>query len=326
MKVVRRLEDLHHSFPSPVATIGNFDGVHLGHARLIRDLVRRAEEIQGTPTVVTFHPHPLHVLAPENAPPQIQTLDQKLAFLEKLGLRLVAVIPFTRELARTSARDFAVNTLWETLRLREIYVGPNFAFGYRREGSYLLLKSIGAEKDFSVGRIAQIQFRGHRVSSTIVRQALFSGQVTLARRLLGRPYAMEGEIVHGAAIGKGLRVPTANLRTANELIPRQGVYVSMLTVDGISYRGVTNIGLRPTFHRKGTNPGPTIETHLLDFQGDLYGRRAALELLLYLRGERRFEDTQALVAQIRKDVERARRYFRWYERSTPDEPKRMEPA
>ncbi len=317
MKVVYRLEDLQPGLPRLVATIGNFDGVHLGHERLIRDLVKRAEAIHGTPAVVTFHPHPLQVLAPDNAPRQIQTLDQKLSVMEKLGIEFVAVLPFTREFARISARDFAVRILWEKLSIHEIYVGPNFAFGHRREGSFNLLKEIGAEKGFFVGRIHQVHFRGNRVSSTAVRQALLAGQVALARRLLGRPPSLEGEIVHGDSIGTGIRVPTANLRTLNELIPRNGVYVSLLTVSGFRYRGVTNIGVRPTVASAKTVIEPGIETHLLDFQGDLYGLSAMLELLLYLREERRFDTTQMLAIQIHKDIARARRYFRWYEAMAP---------
>jgi riboflavin kinase/FMN adenylyltransferase len=317
MKVLYRLEQL--SLPRAVATIGNFDGVHLGHQQLMRDLVERARQIQGTPLVVTFHPHPLQVLAPDNAPRQIQTLDQKLAAMERLGIELAVVIPFTREFARTSARDFAEKILWEKLQIKEIYAGPNFAFGHRREGSFNLLKEIGAEKGFFVGRIHQVQFRGSRVSSTAVRQALVAGQVSLARRLLGRPFSLLGEIVHGSAVGAGIRVPTANLRASNELIPRNGVYATLLTVGAQRHCAVTNIGVRPTVTSGKTISKPSIETHLLDFEGDLYGREVKLELLLYLREERRFQNTQALVAQIGKDIARARRYFRWFKRAAPGE-------
>ena len=319
MKVVYRLEDLPPDSPGAVATIGNFDGIHLGHRRLLLDLAARARQVQGIPTVVTFQPHPLQVLAPNNAPRQIQTLDQKLAELAKLGMEQVIVIPFTREFAQTSARDFVVKILWEKAHVREIYVGPNFAFGHRREGSFSLLKEIGLELGFLAGRIHQVHFRGNRVSSTSVRQALLAGQVSLARRLLGRPFALEGEIVHGAAIGAGLSIPTANLCTRNEIIPHRGVYASWLSILGYRYRGVTNIGVRPTVSAGDSAPETTIETHLLDFKGDLYGRDVSLELLLYLRPEKRFESTQALVDQIRRDVARARRYFRCFEIAAPSE-------
>jgi len=317
MRVVNSPAELPHGCPKPVATIGNFDGMHLGHRQLMQDLIRRAAEVGGTATVVTFHPHPLQVLAPGNAPRQIQTLQQKLDAIASLGIQLVIVIPFDRALARTSARDFAAQVLWGNLRLSEIYVGPNFAFGHRREGSFGLLREIGDEKGFHVERIRQVQFRGSRVSSTAVRQALLGGQVQLARRLLGRPYSLAGEIVHGTATGSNLRVPTANLRTENELIPRMGVYITILTVEGRKLPAVTNVGVRPTVVPAGAEAPLTIETHVLDLDRDLYGLKVNLGFLLRLRDERRFEDKQALVAQIRRDVTRARRYFSHVEPVAP---------
>jgi riboflavin kinase/FMN adenylyltransferase len=314
MRVVYRLEDLYPEYPEPIVTIGNFDGVHLGHQRLVRDLVKRAEQFNGTPAVLTFHPHPLQVLAPNNAPLQIQTLDQKISTIGSLGIPLVAVIPFDLQLAQTSARDFAVKTIWEKLRPKEIYVGPNFAFGHRRQGSFNLLREIGEEKGFFTGKIHQVQFRGNRVSSTAVRQALISGQVGLARRLLSRPFALDGDIVHGIGLGSKFSFPTANLQTLNELIPRRGVYVTMICVEGRKYKGVTNIGFRPTVSSEG---GLSIETHLLDFGQDVYGKKMTLEFLMRLREERRFSSEQALIAQIQKDIGNARRYFKWLERIAP---------
>jgi len=311
MKIIHGLGGIPHGRPRPIATIGNFDGVHIGHQKLINDVVRRASGSGGTPTVVAFHPHPLQVLAPDNAPRMLQTLRQRLSAFEALGVQLAVILHFDQAFARVSAWDFAVRMLWHQLDLQEIYVGPSFAFGYRREGSFNLLKEMGEQQGFMVGKIAQVQFRGSRVSSTAVRQALMTGQVALVRRLLGRPYALEGEIVHGAAIGSGIRVPTANLRTDNELIPRKGVYVTRMTVDGETCPGVTNIGVRPTVVISPAEPDLSVETHLLDFEGDLYGREVALEFLLRLRDEKRFPDKTALAAQIHKDIGRARRYFRW---------------
>ena len=307
MKVIYSLDALAPGYRCPVVTIGNFDGVHFGHQHLIHDLVVRGVKIGGTPTVLTFHPHPLQVLAPNNAPQQIQTLKQKLSMIESLGVSLVVVIPFDMQFAQTSARDFAVKILWERLRPKEIYVGPNFAFGHRREGSFNLLKEIGEEKGFVVGKIHQVQFRGSRVSSTAVRQALISGQVGLARRLLARPFALDGTIVHGTSTGMEMRVPTANLQTCNELIPRKGVYVTMLTIDGCRHKSVTNIGVRPTVSTEGSHM--SIETHVLEFEQDVYGKEVTLEFLMRLREERRFSGVEALVAQIRKDVSRAHRFF-----------------
>ena len=310
MKVLYGLENLIPVYPSPIVTIGNFDGVHLGHQNLMRDLVARASKIGGTPVVLTFNPHPLQVLAPNNAPLQIQTLDQKLATIESLGIPIVVAIPFTMQLAQTSARDFIVRILWEKLRFKEIYVGPNFAFGHRRQGSFNLLKEIGEEIGFLTGKIHQVQFRGNRVSSTAIRQALISGQVGLAGRLLARPYALDGAIVRGAGLGAKLKAPTANLQTPNELIPRSGIYVTLFTVDGRRYESVTNVGFRPTINQvEGSTP--IIEAHLLDFEQDLYGKAATLEFLVRLRDERRFPGERALVEQIQKDIAKARRYFHW---------------
>jgi riboflavin kinase / FMN adenylyltransferase len=317
MKVVRRLEDLHPEYQAPVITIGNFDGVHLGHQSLIRDLVSRAASFNGTPAVLTFHPHPLQVLAPNNAPLQIQTLDQKLETIESLGIPLTVVIPFNVQLAQTSARDFAIAVLWEKLRPKEIYVGPNFAFGHRRQGSFSLLKEIGEEKGFLAGKIHQVQFRGNRVSSTAIRQALISGQVELARRLLSRPFALQGEIVSGTGLGTKFGIPTANLQTDNELIPRRGVYVTMLSVDGKRHRSITNIGFRPTVAGQGAVI-LSIETHLLEFNRNLYGKTTTLEFLVRLRDERRFPGERALIAQIRKDIAGAHRYFGWMEHIDAD--------
>jgi riboflavin kinase/FMN adenylyltransferase len=313
MKVIYGLEELTPVYPSPIVTIGNFDGVHLGHQSLIRDLVTRAARIGGTPVVVTFYPHPLQVLAPNNAPIQIQTLDQKLATVESLGIPLVVVIPFNMELAQTAARDFAVG-LWERLRMKEIYVGPTFAFGHRRQGSFNLLKEIGEEKGFMAGKIHQVQFRGNRVSSTAIRQALISGQVGLARRLLARPFALKGVIVHGMGLGTMLQIPTANLQTPNELIPRRGVYVTVFSVEGSRHQSVTNIGFRPTVDG-GLAASLSIETHMLEFDGDVYGKEATLEFLVRLRDERRFPGKDALIEQIQKDKANARRYFRWLDRN-----------
>ena len=318
MKVICRPEDLVPDQPAPVITIGNFDGVHLGHQNLIKGLVSRAAEIGGTPVVFTFDPHPLQVLAPNNAPLQIQTLDQKLATIESLGIPLILLIPFDMQLAQISARDFAEKILWEKLHPREIYVGPNFAFGNRRQGSFNLLKEIGEEKGFLTGKIHQVQFRGNRVSSTAVRQALISGQVNLARRLLARPFELSGTVVHGTGIGTKFNFPTANLRTPNELLPRQGVYVTLLKVDGRRYRSVTNIGFRPTVN-KDEGGDPSIETHILDFSQDIYDREIALEFLVRLRNEQRFSNEQELIRRIKTDIVQARRYFKWLDHTADPE-------
>jgi len=309
MKVIYRLEDIAPEYVLPVVTMGNFDGVHLGHRKLIKSVVTRAAEVGGTPIAITFYPHPLHMLAPNNAPMQIQTLPQKLAVIESLGIPVTVVIPYNEKLAGTGARDFALDVLCERLRIREIYVGPNFAFGHRRQGSVNLLKEIGREKGFLAEKIPQVEFRGARVSSTTVRQALVYGQAALARRLLARPFTMEGTVIHGMGLGSKLQIPTANLRTENELIPRRGVYITRLFVDGNHHAGVTNIGFRPTVDAE-EGAALSIETHVLDFNQDIYGKRVAVEFWGRVRDERRFASLDELVARIRKDKESSLRYFR----------------
>ncbi len=310
MIAVRGLEPLPESWSRPIVTIGNFDGVHLGHQSLLRALAARARDIGGAPVVLTFDRHPLQVLAPDNAPRQIQTLRQRLGALAELGIEGVVILPFTRELAHMSARDFVTRILCERLHVREIHVGASFAFGYRREGSFNLLKEMGDVRGFQVEKIHQVQFRGNRVSSTMVRQALVTGQVALARRLLGRPFSLGGEVVHGSGIGAGILVPTANISLFNELSPRHGVYITVFRTNGKFYQSVTNIGTRPTV--TGQIAGPvTIESHILDFDGDLYGAPVELDFLLRLREERRFASTDALASRIQRDIAAARRYFAW---------------
>ena len=314
MKIISRLEDLVPEYALPIVTMGNFDGVHLGHRKLIKSVVKRAAEIGGTPIAITFHPHPLHMLVPNNAPMQIQTLPQKLAVVESLGIPVTVVIPYNEKLAGTSARDFALDVFCERLRIREIYVGPNFAFGHRRQGSINLLKELGREKGFLAEKIPQVEFRGTRISSTAVRQALVYGQVALARRFLARPFTLEGSVIHGYGLGSKLQIPTANLRTENELIPRRGVYITRLCVDGNYLTGITNIGFRPTVNSED-GAALSIETHALDFNQDIYGKRITVEFWSRVRDERRFASVDELVARIRKDKESARCYFRLLERA-----------
>ena len=313
MKIISRLEELAPEYVMPVVTMGNFDGVHLGHRKLIQTVAARAAKIGGTPMAITFHPHPLCMLVPDYAPMQIQTLSQKLAVIESLGIPVTLVIPYDEKLAGTGARDFALDVLCERLRIKEIYVGPNFAFGHRRQGSVNLLKEIGREKGFLAEKISQVEFRGTRVSSTAVRQALVYGQVALARRLLARPFTLEGTVINGAGLGSKLQIPTANMRAENELIPRRGVYITRLCVDGDSWAGVTNIGFRPTVNDED-GAALSIETHALDFNRDIYGKRIAVEFWGRVRDECRFASLDDLVARIRKDKESARRYFSWMRR------------
>lgn len=314
MKIIRSFTELAAGEPNYlVLTVGNFDGLHLGHQRIIGAVIKAAKERQGTPAVMTFDPHPLRVIAPEIAPKQIQTLDQKLATLEKLGVAMTMVVPFTPELARSSARQFAAEILGRRLAVKEIYVGANFVFGHNREGNVELLEQIGRECGFKVACVPEVRFRGLRVSSTLVRDLLVQGRVSLAHRLLNRFYTISGTVVSGRRVGGQLGFPTANLKPENEIVPRFGVYVTYFIVDGQRYRSVTNIGVRPTFDEDAR--APTIETYILDFTGDLYARKADIKFCFRLRDEKRFASKEELAAQINRDIAHARRYFDFLERN-----------
>ncbi|HYV86613.1 MAG TPA: bifunctional riboflavin kinase/FAD synthetase [Patescibacteria group bacterium] len=289
----------------PVATIGNFDGVHRGHQAILARVLERARVTRGTSLVVTFDPHPLKVLAPERAPRTISTRRQKLASIEAAGIDAVLVLPFDQRLAAVSAEAFVADYLATGLGLREVYVGGNFNFGRGREGTADTLVALCERHGITAGKVPEVRFLDSPVSSSRIRRAVLAGEVELARALLGRPYGIEGIVAHGVGRGATIGVPTANLVPDNELIPQDGVYVTRAVIDGATCAAVTNIGSRPTFE------GATfaVETHLLDVGPDLYGRRVEIAFLARLRQELRFDSVQALVEQIHRDIEKARAFF-----------------
>lgn len=309
MEIVRQLENLKPQWPYPVLTIGNFDGVHKGHQQIIARLIEQARRNQGTRIVLTFDPHPTKILAPYRAPKSIQTLEQKVRTLQDLGVDVLLILPFTHALSQWSARDFAVKILGEGLGVKELYVGADFTFGRGREGHVPLLEEVGREKGFVVGAIPEITFRGLRISSTGIRRYLTNGQVALGRRLLGRPYSIQGIVTTGQRLGTSMGFPTANIQPENEIVPKFGVYITYLYVDGRRYESVTNIGIRPTFNAGVEDAEPTIETFVFGFQGDLYRRSVRLDFCTRLRDERTFPGKEALVAQIQKDVRLSQSYF-----------------
>ena len=306
MKVFDDVATLAAQAPGPVATVGNFDGLHRGHRAIIDRVLERGRGSGAATLVITFDPHPLRVIAPERAPLLLTTRRQKLALLEAAGIDLVLVLPFTQELAAMSAAAFVGRVLVEGLRLREAYVGANFNFGRGREGNADLLVRLCEERGVRAGRVEEVKILDSPVSSSRIRRALLSGEVELARALLGRPYAVEGRVVHGDSRGAALGFPTANIEPANELVPQDGVYVSEAIVDGSAQPSVTNIGTRPTFGAASR----AIETHILDSPGDLYGRSLEVRFLARLRQELKFDSPKALIGQIERDVRRAREYFR----------------
>lgn len=305
MKIFDDPATLRAHLTRPVATIGNFDGVHRGHQAIIRTVLERAKATDGSGVLITFDPHPLKVLAPERAPRLLTTRRQKLALLEAAGLDFLLILPFTMELAEVSAQDFVRRHLVEALDVREVYVGANFNFGRDREGTAEVLVRLCGALGVRAAQVDEVTALHAPISSSRIRRALQSGEVELARDLLGRPYAIEGTVVHGASRGAGLGFPTANLDSANELIPQDGVYVTEAAGGDGALPAVTNIGTRPTFE----GSAHAVETHLLDGAADLYGREMEIRFLARLRAEIRFESPEALVAQVRRDVRQARDWF-----------------
>ncbi len=291
-------------FPESVVTIGNFDGVHLGHQALFRHALSRARSTGRSCVVYTFEPHPVRILAPKLAPPRITRADEKLRLIAELGIDACVVEPFTAEFAAMEHEQFVASALVSALCTKELIVGYDFTYGRGGKGNTATLASAAGRFGFALDVVSQQTFGGVVASSTKVREFVLGGNVEGARMLLGRDYGVIGRVVHGEERGRKIGFPTANIDTEDELIPRYGVYACWVTVGGRRYAAVTNIGVRPTV--KVDDPRPTIEAHLFDFDGDLYGQTLRLDFAHYLREERRFPSLDALKAQIAADAARAR--------------------
>jgi riboflavin kinase / FMN adenylyltransferase len=293
-------------WPSPVLALGNFDGLHRGHAKIIDRVRRRAGERGGTPAAMTFDPHPPRVVRPEKAPALLMTTEQRLEALGRAGMQGVAVVRFTREMSTWDPETFVRLVLVEWLRVVEVWVGANFLFGHDRAGTFSVLRTLGARYGFRAEKIDAVRYKDFVVSSTRIRRLIAEGRVDEAGALLGHHYFIDGTVVHGDARGREIGFPTANLATANELLPPSGVYATTAALGGIEHPSVTNIGTRPTF---GAGGAVTVETHLLDGSRDLYDASLRLSFVQRLRDERAFADVDALRAQIEADCRAARRLF-----------------
>lgn len=289
-----------------VLTLGVFDGLHLGHQLIMKTVVERARAVNAAPTVITFEPHPRAVLHPESAPPLLQTFDQKIEALSVLGIEQTIVIHFDRAFSQIRAEDFLRDVVVERLHAKEVYLGRGFAFGHNREGNIELLRNISDRLGFLADEVPEVRLRGCRIGSTRIRELLQQGRVNLARRMLGRPYGVEGRVIRGASRGISLGFPTANLHPQNRVIPKGGVYVTTTLIEGHWRRSVTNIGTRPTF---GDASEPSVETFVINWSGDLYGDVLRVRFLHRLRDEKKFGSVDELKLQIEHDVARAQRYF-----------------
>ena len=291
-----------------VVTIGNFDGVHLGHQEMLRRVVGRARELGAPSVVLTFDPHPMRVLHPQRAPRLIQTLKQREEAIAALDVDALVVVPFTRDFAALPAEEFVRDLLGRCLGVREVHVGSAFAFGCGKRGNVELLSRLGEEVGIRVVPLDVVADGGEPVSSTRVRTLVETGAVAEARRLLGRPFAMEGVIAKGDRMGRKIGFPTINLKSENELCPRDGVYVTKVLLRSFerTFTCVTNIGRRPTVYE---DYAITVESYILDFSSDVYGEPVRLAFFERLRDEKVFPSMLELTAQIRRDVEATRLWF-----------------
>jgi riboflavin kinase / FMN adenylyltransferase len=306
MKIFRDLKQSAIETPT-VLTFGVFDGLHLAHQKIMRRVVNRARELNLPATVVTFDPHPRAVLHPATAPPLLQTFEQKMDGMERLGISQTIVLNFTEELSQMSAEDFLTQIIFGRLDAQEVYLGQGFAFGHNREGRFELLSQVANRLGRVAEDVPEVLVHSHRVSSTIIRRLLVAGRINLARRMLGRPYGIESRVIEGRKIGKvQLRYATANLKPHNTVIPANGVYITLTFVEGEWRQSITNIGNKPTV---GGDPEVTVETHVMDFDRELYGEKIRVRFLHRLRGEKKFESIDALRSQIDIDYGRAVRYF-----------------
>lgn len=294
------------SWRSPVLALGNFDGLHRGHVKILERIQRGAAERGGMTVVLTFDPHPPRVLRPDKAPALLMTKAQKLDALARAGVQGAAVVRFTKAMSQWEPERFVRSVLVEWLRVAEVWVGADFLFGRDRSGNFSLLRSLGAQHGFRTEKIDSIRYKDFVVSSTRIRRLVSEGRVDEAGALLGHHYVIEGTVVEGAKRGREIGFPTANLSTSNELLPPHGVYATTVGIDGQVHPSVTNVGQRPTF---GNQPATTIETHVLKLDRNLYGRTLKLAFVQRLRDERKFPDVGALQEQIAADVRRATRLF-----------------
>ena len=290
----------------PVLALGNFDGMHRGHLKIIERVRRGAEERGSSAIAMTFDPHPSKIVRPDKAPPLLMTKPQKLEALARGGMHGVAIVRFTPELAMWDPETFVRTVLVQWLHVGEVWVGANFLFGHDRAGNFSALRSLGARYGFRAEKIDPVRYKDFVVSSTRIRRLVSEGRLDEAGALLGHYYTIEGAVVHGDHRGRGLGFPTANLCSENEMIPPGGVYATTATIDGTAYPSVTNIGTRPTFDAGNST---VIETHVLDLDRDLYGAQLKLGFVQRIRDEKQFDGIDALKRQIEADREHARTLF-----------------
>ena len=305
MELLRSIPELARLRGPLFLAIGVFDGVHRGHQAVISTSADHARVANGTPVVVTFDPHPEKVLRPEKAPHLLSATKHKIALIRALGVEHLLIITFDKQFAATEPEDFVAQLVNHSKPLREICVGHEWSFGKNRRGNLDLLKGLGAKSSFDVVGIPPVKINGAVVSSTAIRQAVEKGDLAKAAEMLGREYTILGTVTHGDNLGKKIGFPTANLSAHSEQFPPNGVYAAKAWVDGELYRGVINLGVRPTV--SGGKAERVLEIYLFDFNRDIYGHDVEVHFLKFLRPEKKFENLDALVQQTHQDVQQARK-------------------
>ena len=291
-----------------IATIGNFDGMHVGHQAIIRGVVERAREQQRPSAVITFNPHPLSIVAPDRVPKQILTIAQKEELIADLGVDALLIVPFTHDFSRWPAERFINEFLVNALQVKEVRIGRDFCFGAGRTGNLEMLKASGAQHGFAVEGAEDVRVHGIRVSSSLVRDAIRKGAMRTVSLALGRTYFIDGRVATGRRLGRKIGFPTVNVDPANELFPGSGVYVTTSRFESFqrSFESVTNIGVRPTLYE---NYATTIESHIFDFDSNVYDDTVRVYFHVLLRREQQFPSALELTNQIRKDIQRSREWF-----------------
>lgn len=309
MEFIRGLHNLKSKHCGNVVTIGNFDGIHLGHQKLLQELIAKARELKLPATVITFEPQPNEYFNRSKIPPRLTRLREKLLILQNLGIDRVLCLRFNQTLANLTAEQFIENILINALGIHQLIIGDDFRFGHARKGDLALLQQYAEKHNFIAEGMASFILDGERISSTRIRKALEIGDLKTAQQLLGRPFFMSGKVAHGEKRGRIIGFPTANIHLHRRAVPILGVYVVKMYLDNKVIQGVANVGNRPTVG--GTRS--LLEVHLFDFNQDIYGRHVEVEFIHKLRDEKKYESFELLKQQIFKDAEQAREYFKKYE-------------
>lgn len=305
MEIISGSQNIARPLPFPIVTIGNFDGIHLGHQSIFRQVVQKARENNGTAVVFTFEPHPVKVLVPEKSPHLLTSFNRKMGLIEECEIDQVVYEEFNLDLAGMAAEDFVKTLLVDRLQARQIIVGSGFVFGRGREGSVSTLKCLGETLGFTVHLITPVRVRGEVVSSSRIRALLDAGNVEEAAELLGRPYSVAGSVVEGYQAGNTIGIPTANIEHDGAMAPPRGVYAARVHFDGMDHHGVVNVGFNPTFNRKQLS----VEVHIFDFNQQIYGKEIEVRFIRHIRNEITFPSAEALVQQIKKDIQTAKTLF-----------------